>query len=236
MKTVSTLHRPLSLAWILAATLACAAPSQAQVPKPNIVPPGATPFGATYGEWSARWWQWALGIPADRSPFFDASACTHGAQDQDGPVWFLAGVVNETGIADRECSIPAGKAVLVPVVNVECSTLEGNGTNEAELRACLATYRFGNVHATIDGVAVPDIERYFVESPSFELTLPANNVIGLPAGTGASVGKGYYLMLPPLSAGKRHVVEFMGSFPDFAFTVSLTYRITVVPETPRTRP
>lgn len=194
---------------------------------PAIFAPEATPFGASYAEWSARWWQWALAIPADRSPFADKGGCRNGAEGQAGPVWFLAGVINKTGSAHRTCDVPAGKAILIPVVNVECSTLEGNGRNTPQLRACLAQYRFGNVSATIDGVPVADLERYLVESPPFDLTLPENNVLGVDAGTGTAIGKGYYLMLPPLAAGSSHVLEYGGGFPDFDFAVSMRYELHV---------
>ena len=29
----------------------------------EVVPPDAVEFGNTYGEWSARWWQWLMSLP-----------------------------------------------------------------------------------------------------------------------------------------------------------------------------
>ena len=34
----------------------------------QVVPPNSNEFGNTYGEWSARWWQWLLSIPNDTNP------------------------------------------------------------------------------------------------------------------------------------------------------------------------
>ena len=52
--------------------------------------------------------------------------------------------------------------------------------------------------ATIDGVSVPDIKaRYFEDSVLFSVTVPAENIFGLPGGTlvGPSADAGYYLMV-----------------------------------------
>jgi hypothetical protein len=104
-----------------------------------VFPPGSEMYGYGYSEWSARWRQWALSLPMGRNPFFDEVGCLNGDQGQEGPVWFLTGVFNETGIAVRECTIPAGKSIFLPVLNLECSTIEAPpwyGTNEQELCDC----------------------------------------------------------------------------------------------------
>src|SRR5438093_206116 len=93
---------------------------------PGVLPINSTPYGKTYGEWSAEWWKWAYSLPVDQNPFFDETGCEHGANGQSGPVWFLTGVVNVSGTAERGCTVPAGKALFFPILNVECSTVEGN--------------------------------------------------------------------------------------------------------------
>jgi len=201
---------------------------------PGIIPPNANPHGMTYGEWSARWWQWALALPVDQNPFFDETGCAHGANGQLGPVWFLTGVINVSGTAVRECTVPAGKMLFFPIINTECSTLEPppfHGDNEAELRACANNFNVANVFAVIDGVTVRNLDRYVAVSPMFTFTLPPNNVLGVPAGTGQSVSKGYYLMLAPLSVGE-HTIRFGGTFPDFNFTLDITYHLTIAPKKP----
>jgi hypothetical protein len=42
-------------------------------PNPGVLPPNSHPFGRTYGEWSAKWWQWAVSIPASNSPITDTT-------------------------------------------------------------------------------------------------------------------------------------------------------------------
>src|SRR5215210_4141888 len=64
----------------------------------------STPYGLTYGEWTARWWQWAYSIPRDVHPAYDDSG-KYCAEGQSGPVWFLAGTFEHP--AERYCTIPA---------------------------------------------------------------------------------------------------------------------------------
>lgn len=197
----------------------------------GILPPKAKSHGLSYEEWSARWWQWALSLPVDQNPFFDEYGCKNGANGQEGPVWFLTGVLNESGTAVRDCTVPAGKALFFPLINVECSTVEDPpfcGENEEELRACVRAFKIDGAFASIDGVPVGNLEGYSFESPLFDFDLPENNVLGLAAGPGQSVSNGYYLMLAPLPVGE-HIINFGGSYPEFGFSLDITYNLTVVP-------
>ena len=60
-------------------------------------------------------------IPQDKNPTADVTGenCDEG---QSGPVWFLAGTFG--GLNERNCEIPAGKSILFPVINGECSYAE----------------------------------------------------------------------------------------------------------------
>ena len=54
-------------------------------------------------------------------------------------------------------------------------------------------------------------------------------MLGLEGGiTGDSVYYSYYLMVPPLSAG-RHKIQFGGTYADFGFSLDITYNLTVAP-------
>ncbi len=70
-----------------------------------------------------------------------------------------------------------------------------------------------------------------MQSPAFTITLPVGAVFGLsPAGTDApNVSDGYWLMLPPLPAGK-HTIHFKGVFtggPSSGTIVEVTDHLTV---------
>jgi len=75
---------------------------------PVILPPNAQAYGASYAEWSARWWQWNFSLAVDENPSFDQGNCENGANGQDEKVWFLTGVINVSGTSTRTCSVPVG--------------------------------------------------------------------------------------------------------------------------------
>jgi hypothetical protein len=207
---------------------------------PEVIPPNANPLGLTYGEWSARWWQWAFSLPVADNPFFDEGGdCTNGAQGQSGPVWFLTGVINTSGSAVRNCTVPAGRMLFFPILNVECATLENNGSTEADLRTCTESYMSvaTSLAAELDGKPIQRLQRFRAASPLFTYgPLPADNVvqfIGFDAPEGAtslSAADGFYLMLAPLSVG-HHTLRFTGTFEiSPPFTLNITYHLTVPPD------
>jgi hypothetical protein len=167
-------------------------------------------YGLTYGEWTARWWQWAYSIPIDVHPAYDDSG-KNCAEGQSGPVWFLAGTYEHP--AERYCTIPAGKAILLPILNSECSYAEFPNLNtEEELRQCAKQIQDSVVHleASIDGVHISGLEQSRLQSPLFNLTLGQNNILELPANTTTqAVSDGNWIFLKPLSVGE-HVVYFNG--------------------------
>lgn len=211
-------------------------------PNPGVIPPNAKAYGMTYGQWSAKWWQWAFSLSLEDNPFFDESgSCDNGANGQSGPVWFLTGVINASGTAVRTCTVPAGKALFFPIINAECSTLEGNGSTEKELRTCAEGLinPVTSVAAEIDWLPIQSPQAYRVSSPLFTFgPLPEDNVLQLfgvdaPAGaTSLSVADGYYLLLAPLPVG-QHTIHFTGTVP--GFTLDITYNLTVTPRKPQAR-
>jgi hypothetical protein len=221
---------PIAGLVLVALALLGASPAFAGEPAP-VFAPQVRPFGLTYGQWAAQWWRWGLSQPG-AAPLVDASGA-HCADGQAGPVWFLAGSF-APGAVIRSCTVPAGKALLFPVVNdgaFAFPTDPADQRTEQFLRgqvdppARAAT----GLAATIDGVGVPDIKaRYFEDSVLFSVTVPADNIFGLPGGTvvGPDADAGYYLMVRPLPPG-RHTIHFTGTLPDFALTLDVTDHITV---------
>ena len=118
----------------LAAAAAIGLAAQPALAAASIVQPNQSFAGKTYPEWSTRWWQWAFTL-TDPNPFTDPTGANCGA-GQHGRVWFLGGQFNAD--TSPRCTVRPGTAILVPVVNGECSTLEGNGTTPADLTACAA--------------------------------------------------------------------------------------------------
>jgi hypothetical protein len=108
------------------------------------------------------------------------------------------------------CTVRPGTGIFVVGHSSECSTFEGNGTTDAELRTC-ARNSDPTTPPTIsvDGTPVPVTE---AETPLLEITLPADNIFGLPAGTeGLSVAHGWVALLHPLTPGTHTIVISTGT-------------------------
>ena len=189
-------------------------------PNPGILPINSTSHGKTYGEWTAAWWQWALGIPEAQNPLTDTTGQFSGV-GQSGPVWFLAGTFGFS--AERTVTVPTGKSIFMPVHNwifgagvFDCDpTNPGVPCDVPALRDTAAAAATGAevVETWIDGVMVNNIRSYRAISPEpFSIMFPPGAVFGIPAGNYyPHVADGYWLMLTPFKKGshtiKVHVVN-----------------------------
>lgn len=224
----------LAAALLLGASLL--APSAASAKKSHVFPPSAHPFGASHGEWQARWFKWFLEIPASVNPLFDETGelCAVG---QKGPVWFTAPIAR-TGTTIRACTIPSGKGIFVLGLGNECSDIEPPpffGATEADLRACAAAGLeefFGDAtfSITVDGLEVADLDRYRTQTPLFGYTLPEDNLYGAPAGTRATmaISDGTAVIVKPLPPGFHRIVTHIDA-PALGGAVDLIYNLTVLP-------
>jgi hypothetical protein len=187
-------------------------------------------LGKTVGEWSAKWWQWALAIPASVNPMLDSTGAFCNV-NQKGPAWFLAGVFNG-GDADRNCAVPKGKYILFPVVNsFWINSAWDDPHTETEYRQFANDFLppsiGGDLEATLDGQPIifnPRTPIVRSQSPVFTANFPIDNVFGLdPNGlTGYPiVSDGFWVMLSPLAPGE-HVLHFRAGE-----TQDITYYLTV---------
>jgi hypothetical protein len=191
----------------------------------ELFAPDSRPFGRTYGEWTARWWQWVLSQAKTDNPLVDQNG-QNCANNQSGPVWFLVGTLN--GAAERSCTIPADKAILFPVINVEASVAEGDGSTEEELSAQVKFEmdQITNMRAGISGTNLNELKHYRVQSPLFEVTLAPDNVLGLPAQITKMMSEGYWLFLKPMEPGDYHLYSF-GSCLAGRIKIGISYHLTI---------
>ena len=191
----------------------------------ELYPPTSKPFGTTFAEWTARWWQWVLSIPKMENPLLDENG-RNCANNQRGPVWFLAGTLN--GPAERSCTIPANKAILSPVINYEASVAEGDGTTDDELaaRAKFEMDQIIDMRAMINGINIVELKQYRIQSPPFNVTLSMDNVLGLPAQTTKMISEGYWIFLRPIEPGKYDLYSF-GSCLAGKVKIGVSYHLTI---------
>lgn len=234
--------------YFLVPVLAMAGNTLAFAAEPDYYPRDSVIFGRTYDDWSAAWRQWADSLPAKAHPLFDTADCSKG---QSGPVWFIGGRfcapdVNPECVslpANRSCTVPVGKALYFPILNISC--LDGEAKNGLCFKAGpfitqMRTVLANNMNQTTGlQISVDDNSisgnlknKFRVQSPVYPSLLPEGNlyqaldetVIG--AGSYLGVDDGVYVMLKPLPKG-NHILNFKGRFPQFDFSLDFTYNLTI---------
>ena len=186
-----------------------------------IVPPNETFNGLSYGNWAAIWWNWLFS-----------------EQEQAGSVNFLRGntdlepVIVKKG--RRALTFNAETAIFFPIICTISSMLTNDRTHDALInRKCSAdSQREPSIlKVTIDGIKVPDLKKYYAESPEFILNVPENAAIRkyfkpiVKGGKAPAVAAGYWVLIKRLPIGK-HVIYFEGKHQD-GFKTSGEYEIKI---------
>lgn len=213
---------------------------------------------------TAEWWQWAFSIPntpasedggsvhplvGDNDDFGDPDFFEFCGNGQHGEVWFLGGDFSGSGETfERTCEIPAHKTILLPVINFECSTAEGDATQGAsaeqqaqELKKCAkpvgdllgGTAWFGPENGPLKEVKVRRIRT----EDAFLVHFAPSNVIGLEdpyPNPSLAQADGQWVILRNLRPG-RYRLEFTGVFddpetPEIDFEINGAYNLVVSEE------
>jgi hypothetical protein len=190
-----------------------------------------------YGDLTAQWWQWLFKQPVSTNPWFDETGerAANGQENGSGPAgkyFFLCGVVNVSGTAERTITVPAGKALFFGVLNSEWDT-GGVGADlkvpDLQERAAADIATVTAKYACLDG---RPLELLRIQSPIFSYWVPpTDNVLQF---FGADVtgtvkqaySDGYWVYLAPLPRGGPYLLTFGGSAFG-TYTEAITYHITV---------
>jgi hypothetical protein len=205
----------------------------------RVVSPTTLPGGLSYEQWSAKWWQWAVSVPAHDNPIlvdtyppgYDCAL----EQDPSSPVFFLAGTTGTK--TTRGCNVPSNKMIFFPIVNLlndypcpDPTFIPGPGQSIEQFLTVGYRPNPGarqvldhttQLSATLDGTALNvDLRLPPVASP-FRATSPLFEFRGDPSLTAAfdpcvtgkdqpGLSDGYWIMLNPLSPGP-HTLHFIGT-------------------------
>jgi hypothetical protein len=227
---------------ILAATFISGCKSDPVAPATDVVngvyKPDSKPFGKTYAEWSATWWQWAFQQPATNGagaaihPLLDTTGANfNAAASTSGDVIFLGGSLGPASPLTRTITIPSGKAILFPMINVFADTTGGWTIDSMRAAMTSAPAKVTNVLAEIDGQAVAGAHDYHFASAQFSAALPDHNIYQywgnpIPAATTMPyLADGFWIMLAPLAKGS-HTLHFHGATSD-GILQDITYKLTV---------
>ena len=187
MSRLIRVFRLVAMLSLTAVTLGLATTAASAAPAPTTIDADLTAL-----------WTKVLATPSAHNSFGTGGAA-YGC-------WNLGGTVAPFGANPiPSCTVKPGTKIFVAAHSFECSTFEGNGTTEKELRACAKQNDVTTAPSvTVDGHSVPVTE---VETRLMNITLPADNIFSLPAGTkGLSVGHGWVAHVNPLTPGTHAIV------------------------------
>jgi hypothetical protein len=187
---------------------------------------GAYHSNLTLAELQAEWWQWATSIPASHNPIFDKTGNRCG-MGQRADLWFLAGSTG--GRVTRNCTVPAGVNLLVPVVNTMCypDAVDSEASCIADSDDFIDSFDSGTILLEVDGTEVDTDD--VGSGDDFSFTVDANGIFGLKPGVyRATYARGYWGVVPALDEG-HHTIHMVASGP--LFSLDVTYHLEVVAPT-----
>ena len=208
-------------------------PSGADETNPGLFSPNSSPYNVPYKEWIAKWWQWNYNILNVTHPreHYSAERCD---ENQNGPVWFLPD--SAEGSHERQCTIPTGKAILVPLATGIWHNDGTESITDSDLprlaKSCNNGAIFGST--SIDGQRLKDLEKYRSETGFFKLnvTRVEGNYFGATkAGSWTAYADGYFLFIEPLPKGQHTIVLDTNVInavqPACDYHTTLTYRVLI---------
>jgi hypothetical protein len=181
----------------------------------TIFSPGSEPYGLPYVTHIENFWKWMLAIPAKDNPIDDPTGekCATGQSNTNSSVFYLA--FNNGGISERTCKVPAGKGLVIPVMQVEISNKDLGNASIEELKLAAKTDQdsVNSLHLKIDDKEYnfEDLRKYRAATDGFDADYADNGIFGIKDGGPTKVvADGYYIITDPLPKG-NHTVQFKSS-------------------------
>ena len=159
--------------------------------------------------------------------------CTNGQSNTNSSVFYLA--FNNGGISQRTCKVPAGKALFIPVMQVENSDKETPNASVQDLDKG-ATKDQDSVNSLYLKIGdkqynYNDLNKYRTHTDAFDVVFPDNGIFGvMKGGVSKAVADGRYILTEPLAKG-TYTIQFKSSLlcpdpdcadPNFAQDIKYT--------------
>lgn len=191
-----------------------------------IAPAAAGAPGGRLARDLAGFWTYELQTPIPQNPFTsDNNRCHMLGHDLLEPLLPFAP-------STATCTVKLGTHVFIGEISAECSTAEAppfHGENEAQLRQCVEAVMSGFTTHTLFRDDTP-VAVEAVQTRVMEVTIPPDNMLGVPAQRAQSVARGWVALLPALAPGVHHVrYTFAGALLGTPLGVTNTITLIVTP-------
>jgi hypothetical protein len=192
---------------------------------------GSSHCGVTYGQWTVQWWRWALSISSSRNPVLDEIG-KNAAIGQPKDVWFLAGIFAEANeirkFPSRECSIPTGTHILIPILNCAADTIhypELESDEDILNHLSKQVQKVLRKECYINNEPI-EAERVASDPRIFDLYVHPDFDKFAKGGNARASADGYWVFLKPLPKG-QYIVEFVGEYVNRELRSGAKYTINI---------
>jgi len=187
---------------------------------------GELPFGISYGDWIAKYWNWDLSIPLDPKTNDFLGLKENGCLVHRENSTVMLADTAAGGIWNQKCTISHNAGILIPIWTGECD--QGTKAFETysfkQLLDCARGFDLGKVRGQVkvDNIPVATLDALDyktnimnnvteVYSNQFNVTIPINShVIVERYGTFPAAAHGWFVFLKPLQPG-THTVYYQNS-------------------------
>lgn len=185
-----------------------------------VLSPDTVVAGQSAADLLESWGRAWLEAPLDNSWFMNLGLCDGGISDA---VYFAPTWPSESDWF-ATCTMRADQVLfLVPAVTLCVDT----GDKSAD-SACLdRSWSLAVSSVTIDDEPVEGLDERAVDTRPFDVTLSAENLFGVEAGTYQAIFRAQVVLVEGLAPG-AHQVVLAGDFGEGSFTGSLTMTLSVV--------
>jgi hypothetical protein len=187
---------------------------------------GESPFGISYGDWVAKYWNWDLSIPLDLKTNNLLGLNENGCLVHRENSMVMLADSAAGGIWNQKCTISHNAGILIPIWTGECDHgYKGFETASLkQLSDCARSYDLGKVKGQVKvdniPVATLDVLDYKtnimnnvteVYTKQFNITIPINShFTSEQYGTFPAAAHGWFVFLKPLPPG-NHTVYYQNS-------------------------
>ena len=187
---------------------------------------GESPFGISYGDWVAKYWNWDVSIPLDPKSNNLLGLSENGCLVHRENSMVMLADTAAGGIWNQKCTISHNAGILIPIWTGECD--QGTKAFEThsfkQLSDCARGFDLGKVkgQVKVDNISVATLDALDyktniknnvteVYTKQFNVTVPINShYIVERSGTCPGAAHGWLDLLKPLQPG-NHTVYYQQS-------------------------